>query len=185
MKKLVIIFVLALSLPLLSFGQEFQQGSKVISLGLGLGSAVGNNLSYGTQIPTISAQYEQGVWDVGGPGVISLGGYIGFKSYTNNYDFGGSNYRSKWNYTLVGVRSAYHFNGLDVENLDVYGGVMLGLYFVNYSDNNSSSSLNYSNNVGLSLYAGGRYYFSESFGGFAEVGYGVSYLTLGVSFKLQ
>ncbi|PZX46447.1 hypothetical protein [Algoriphagus chordae] len=180
MKKFIIIFMLALCLPFIGSAQEFQKGSKVISLGLGLGSSVGHDLTYGSQIPTISAQYEQGVWDIGGPGVISLGGYIGFKSYSNNADIG----KSKWNYTLVGVRSAYHFNMLEVDNLDLYAGAMLGFYFENYSGP-SGSTYNANNSVGLSLYAGGRYYFSDNFGGFAEVGYGVSYLTVGVAFKLQ
>lgn len=182
MKKVLLIFVLALSLPFVSNAQEFQKGTKVISLGLGLGSSVGRDLTYGSQIPTISANYEQGVWEVGGPGVISLGGYVGFKSYSYNY---GSGYKSKWNYTIVGVRSAYHFNGLDVENLDVYGGVMLGINFVNYSDTNTVIGVSYGNTVDFSLYAGGRYYFSDNFAGFAEIGYGVSYLTLGVSFRLD
>jgi hypothetical protein len=31
---------------------------------------------------------------------------------------------------------------------------------------------------------GARYYFTESIAAFAQVGYGIAYLTLGVSFKL-
>ncbi|WP_439490583.1 hypothetical protein [Algoriphagus sp.] len=181
MKNYLVVFLLVIAVPFVSFGQEFQQGSKVVSVGLGLGSAVGSGFSYSSQVPAISAQYEQGIWDVGGPGVISLGGYIGYKGYRYNY---GSGYQSKWNYTLLGVRSAYHFNGHDVDKLDIYGGLMLGYYIVNYSDNSGSSINNYGNNLGLSLYVGGRYYFSDNIGGFAELGYGVSYLNLGVAFKL-
>jgi hypothetical protein len=38
--------------------------------------------------------------------------------------------------------------------------------------------------LGLTGYAGGRYNFSEKFALYGEVGYGVSYLTLGISYKL-
>ena len=42
----------------------------------------------------------------------------------------------------------------------------------------SSSGLAYSG------FVGGRYYFSEKLAAFAEIGYGISVLTFGVSFKL-
>jgi hypothetical protein len=34
-----------------------------------------------------------------------------------------------------------------------------------------------------SVYVGGRWYFTENFGVFAEAGYGVAFLTLGASFR--
>ncbi|MFT4154225.1 hypothetical protein [Parafilimonas sp.] len=47
---------------------------------IGLGSSMLNYSGAG-QTPAISAQFERGVWPIGGPGVISLGGYAGFKTY--------------------------------------------------------------------------------------------------------
>lgn len=65
-----------------------------------------------------------------GPGVISLGGYIGNTGY--KYNFGG--FKQSWNCTIIGFRSAYNYNGFtNAPNLDVYGGAMLSYNFVKFS----------------------------------------------------
>ncbi|WKX77046.1 hypothetical protein [Zobellia laminariae] len=72
------------------------------------------------------------------PGVVSLGGYLGYKRFTYNNDFFGNDY--SWSYTIIGVRGAYHYTGLDVDNLDVYGGVMASVRLLGgdeFSDLNS------------------------------------------------
>ncbi len=168
----------------LAAAQEFKTGDNILSLGLGLGSSLG---SFGTSssTPAISLQYEHGQWDVGGPGVISLGGYIGFKSFKYNYF---SYYSEKWNYTVIGIRSAYHYNGLNVSHLDVYGGLMLSYNILSYSFESENVlykgySGSYGNAFGLSLYVGGRYYFTDKVGAFIELGYGISYFTIGGSYK--
>ena len=48
-----------------------------------------------------------------------------------------------------------------------------------YNDNSTSSSA-----VTFSLYGGARYMFNEHVGAFAELGYNIAYLSIGVSFKL-
>ena len=163
--------------------QEFQRGTNVISAGVGLGSSI---LSYSgaSQSPALSLQYERGVWDIGGPGVISLGGYAGYKGYS----FSGADFSEKWHYTVLGVRSAYHYNGLHVEKLDLYGGVMLSYNILSYSytDNsgyNISGSGAYGSTVGLSLYVGARYFFADHLAVLAELGYGVAYLNVGIAAK--
>ncbi len=189
MKKAFAIFAFVCFLPLLVSGQSFQKGSQVIAVGVGIGSSIGSGVDYTSQIPAISAQYERGIWDIGGPGVISLGAYVGYKSFGQEISSGGVESEAKWNYTLLGIRSAYHYNGIDNDKLDVYGGLMLGFYLLDYSysDNtgfNDASGGNYGSTAGLTIYVGGRYYFSDQVGGFAELGYGVSYLNLGIAFKL-
>lgn len=163
--------------------QEFQKGTNIISAGIGLGSSI---LSYSgaSQSPALSLQYERGVWDIGGPGVISLGGYAGYKGYS----FSGTDYSEKWHYTVLGIRSAYHYNGLNVKKLDLYGGVMLSynLLSYSYSDNsgyNLSGSGNYGSTVGFSLYIGTRYFFTDNLAVLAELGYGVAYLNIGIAAK--
>jgi hypothetical protein len=192
MKKIILsvfVFVLVANAFNAAKAQSFQKGTNVLSLGVGLGSSL---LSYSgsSQTPAISAQYERGIWDIGGPGVISLGGYVGDKSYKYSGKISGYSWSEKWNYTIVGVRSAYHYTGLDNEKFDVYGGIMLSANIVSYKYKNNSgysngyaSAGNYNSGAGFTGFVGGRYYFSDHIAAMAELGYSVSYLTLGASFK--
>ena len=168
-----------------AFGQgHFEVGSNVIGAGIGLGSSYGSGYSYGSQTPAINFQYERGIWNVGGPGIISLGGYVAFKSYS--YDYGYSSYNSKWNYTIFGVRSAYHFNGIPSNKFDVYGGLMLGYRSISFSNNEPGYNYNYNyggSDIILVGFIGGRYYFTENFAGFSELGNGIAILSLGVTYK--
>ncbi len=95
MRKSFIYIVIALFTSSMAIAQEFNQGSNVINVGFGFG---GHFEPFGSpsQNPSISASYEHGVWDVPGPGVVSLGGYLGHKSYKYDND-------DKWNYTIIGV----------------------------------------------------------------------------------
>jgi hypothetical protein len=182
MKKLLsLLFVVFVSLSVSAQVNKYTVGTNVISAGFGLGSDLGSGFGYGSQSPALSLQYEHGFWEVG-PGVISLGGYIGSKSYTDVYDYP---YRYKWNYTTVGVRGAYHFTGLDVDNLDLYGGLMLAYEVLSFSDSQPGGFAGnaYGSKVDLGVYVGGRYYFSPHFGAFAELGYSVAILNLGISVK--
>ena len=191
MKKIFLLFTV-LTFSFISFSQPFDLGTNMINAGIGLGSSLGG-FGYTSQTPAISASFEHGMWEVGGPGVISLGGYLGYKSfkYTSTYaGIGGIyNYSQKWSYLIIGARSAYHYNGLEIDNIDLYGGAMLSFNNLsyNYTDNDPGYDYSgvgtYSSGISLSLYAGGRYMFSDGVGAYLEAGYGISYLSLGVSFK--
>jgi len=177
MKKVV--FILALAVTAMGAkAQVFEKGTNMVNLGVGFGTALGG---LGTARPAISASYEHGLWDIGGPGVISLGGYIGNTGY--KYKHLGGNY--KWNYTIVGARAAYHYNGFsNAEKFDLYGGLMLSYNIVSYSESGGPGlSNNYGSGLGLTGFLGGRYLFTDNIGAFAELGYGVSVLNVGVSFK--
>jgi len=188
MKRIALVLFIATLFTTTTRAQFFEKGTNVVSAGIGLGGHFGS-YTYGSQTPGLSVQYERGIWDVGGPGVISLGGYAGIKSYKYSGSSGGYHFDEKWNYTVIGARSAYHYNALNNEKFDVYGGLMLSYNILSYkySDNSGSSvfkgSGSYGSNLGLSAFVGGRYLFTDNIGAFAELGYGVSYLTLGVAFK--
>lgn len=182
MKKLVIL-AFALITSVAAYAQQFVKGTNVFSAGVGLGSSLGS-FSYGSQTPALSLQYERGVWEIGDRNVISLGGYAGRKSYK----YSGSGYTEKWGYTIIGIRSAFHYNGINSDKFDVYGGAMLSYNILNYKykDNNGTNiggSGNYGSAAGFTLYIGGCYFFTSNVAAFAELGYGVSYLTLGLAFK--
>lgn len=182
-------YLLGLFLTFVSMGwsQTFDKGTKVASLGIGIGSSLGS-FDYSTQIPAISIMYEQGIAEAGNVGVIGLGGYVGYKSFSWETNSGNFSSKSKWNYTIIGVRGALHFTGINKENLDLYAGLMASYNLLNYSyeDNsgfNTGNTGNFGNTAGLTLFAGARYYFSDNLAAFAELGYGVAYLNLGLSFK--
>ena len=100
----------------------------------------------------------------------------------------------KYTYTIFGARGSYHFNeALNISNpkLDVYGGV--GIFYRHYKwkytyDNGEPGSPSgvyndAAGDVDFDLHAGARYMFGNSVGAYAELGYGISPLQLGVSLK--
>jgi hypothetical protein len=190
MKKSILFSIAIVTISVFSAAgvkaQAFAVGTNVISAGIGLGSSIAN-YTYGTQSPGFNVQYDRGFWEAG-PGVISLGAYVGIKDYKYGYVENGYAYSEKWNYTVVGVRGAWHFTGLDIDNLDLYGGLMLADYALSYSysDNqgNSGGSIgNYGSTIGLSVFAGAKYYFAGNLGAFGELGFGANVLSLGLSYK--
>jgi hypothetical protein len=186
MKKFSILLLVFLAPVSIIYAQSFTKGASILSAGIGLGSSLGNYA--GSQTPAVSVQFEKGLWEVGGPGVISLGGYVGIKSFKYSANYAGYGYTQKWNYKIIGVRSAYHYNGFDMEKLDVYAGAMLSYNILSYSYKDTGGSGyhdngSYGSAAGITFYAGGHYFFSDNIAAFAEAGYGVSYLTLGLSLK--
>jgi hypothetical protein len=186
MKK-IILLVAAAGLAFGANAQSFVKGTNILSGTVGLGSSI---LSYSgaSQSPALSVQYERGIWEAG-PGVISLGGYAGYKGYSFSGQGGSYSYSEKWHYTVIGVRSAYHYNGLDIPKLDVYGGAMLSYNILSYSYSDNAGTgvhgLNgsYGSTAGLSLFIGGRYFFSDNLAVLAELGYGVAFLNVGIALK--
>lgn len=182
MKKTISLLALAVILLCATqsiSAQEFGKGTNVINAGIG----IGGNFYYGglgtsSQSLGLNLSYERGIWETGDFGIVSLGGYLGYKSYTSEPQFGGGRY--DYNYTVIGVRGAFHYIGLDVENLDVYGGAMLS-YNIASIDGDFSDGLN--SRPSATIFVGGRWYFTEHFGVFAEAGYGVSILSLGAAFR--
>jgi len=172
MKKSILIIV-SIFTSAVAMSQEFNVGTNVINAGIGLGGYYGGYTT-STQSPVISVSFERGVWDVPGPGVVSLGGYFGRKTFKYNNSF----VDYSWSYNVIGVRGAYHYNGFEIENLDLYGGVMASYRI--YSGRGAS---NFGSSPGATGFIGARWFFSENFAGFAEGGYGVAFLSLGASFR--
>jgi hypothetical protein len=177
MKKLLLFSVaIILSLgQLLAQESTFKLGDKVLNLGIGLGSAYYSSY-YTSQMPAFSASFEVAVADkIAEKGSIGVGGYIGFSSakYTNYYNT--SNF-------LIGARGSFHYPL--VTKLDTYGGLILGYnaYRYNYDNAYSGPDISSSKFV-LAPFVGARYYFNKKFAVMGEIGFNISYLTLGVSLK--
>ena len=142
------------------------KGSKFLNLGIGLGGYGG--IGYGGGIG-LGASFEVGVAKN-----ITVGAVGGFRSF--------SGYGS---YYSVGGRGSYHFNellSLSNDKVDLYAG--LGLIYSGFTYNESfAGSRGSYGGVGLGGHVGGRYFFKPSLGAFAEAGFGVAPLQLGLTFK--
>ena len=168
---------------------SFAKGTIGVNLGLGLGIGYGYGYGFGgsTQSsPAISLSVEKGIVDGIGPGVISVGGLVGYKSYSYTWDMLGDNYKDTWNNIYIAARSAYHYNFTDNPKVDTYAGVSLAARIMRYSTNYPDNSIgNYANATSLEagIFLGGRYLFTDKLGAFAELGYDMSYLKLGLTSK--
>lgn len=175
MKKGLLLAVAGLlsAASLLAQKEQSVKGVNYVNAGIGLGTYG----FYGTGGLPVVASAEHGFTDK-----ISAGLNLGFVS---------RKYASDWKYTyiIVGVRGSYHFNELlniDNDKVDVYGGAAINYehYKLKYSGDIDESYYKVSGGeVDIQLHAGARYLFSEHVGGFAELGYGISPLQLGLTFK--
>jgi len=189
--------------------QCFNASSRILNFGIGIGSRSyysayrGFGYSYGSS-PAFSISYEQAIKEKLGPGYLGIGGYLGFQTFHANYNYNYYNYNNGnyngnyynkhvWNNYMIALRGAYHPDVLNFEKAEVYGGLNLGIrvqtykFVTNNPDPYATTLYRYnSGNIYLafSFFVGGRWYFAKNAGLFGELGYGISYLTLGFSLKL-
>lgn len=187
MKNVILVFCLILSVTTVH-AQQFQNSTTVLNAGIGFGGTLDG---WGNQSPSLSASIEKGFWDISGPGVISLGAYLGTQTSRYN-DYWGSYYSQRWRYTIIGARGAYHYNGFsNIPELDLYAGAMLSYNILSYSYTDANGNrykargANWNSGLGLTGFLGGRWFFKDNLAAYAEVGYGISALSIGVSFKLK
>ncbi|MFD1145102.1 hypothetical protein ACFQ4C_28490 [Larkinella insperata] len=143
------------------------KGSKFLNAGIGLGGWGG--IGFGGGGIGLGASFDLGV--AKNITVGALGAFRGYSGYGSYYS--------------IGVRGSYHFNELlqlDNDKIDLYAG--LGLVYSGWSWNNNYGGFRNSiGGVDLGGHVGGRYFFTENIGAFAEAGFGVAPLQLGVTFK--
>ncbi|MBA2612624.1 MAG: hypothetical protein H0U95_11670 [Bacteroidetes bacterium] len=180
----------------------FNESSHVLNVGIGFGTrgyyhyTRGYGYSYHSG-PMFSLSYEQALPKKIGPGYLGVGAYLGYQhAYLefDNYYYNGNQYyyRHNWRYMLIAARAAYHLDILNSEKAELYFGAIIGIRYQSYSYETNSIDPNKnlyelrSNSIYPvgSLFVGGRWYFVPKVALFGEIGYGTSYLTLGVSFKL-
>ncbi len=150
-------------------GQAFKEKDLVLHGGIGIGSTYTLGLLGGFGLP-VGVGAEYGITDFES-GAIGVGGELGYVNY------------SGFSITHIGGRGSYHFSELldmDHDKLDLYGG--LGLYYRSFNFNGAAFA---SSGMVLSLHAGARYYFTEKFGGYGEIGNNWAWLNLGVVYKIN
>lgn len=161
----------------------FNLGDKVVNLGIGFGSTLYSGSYYSRGVPPVSISFEQAIKDeILEKGVIGVGGWLGYTSY--KYDYLGWGY--KYSNFIIGALGSFHYPLLD--KLDTYVGIGLGYNIASAKEFGTNNlGWDYSSTSGGFVFAGmvgARYYFVEKFAAFAQVGYGVSYLTIGISIRL-
>jgi hypothetical protein len=183
MKKLLLLFVIGCFTLTQLVAQEstFNKGDKVLNLGLGLGSTWYTGTYYKSQVPPVSASFEVGIVDnILEKGVLGVGGYLGYSSYKSDY----GSYGWKYSNIIIGARGNFHYPL--VNKLDTYIGLMIGYNVATEKGWGDYGGYNLNESWGgirSAEFIGARYYFSDNFAAMLELGYGVTYLNIGVALK--
>lgn len=185
MKK-ILLLAAALLLAASQAGAQdvFRKGDAVFNAGVGLNSSLYSGSGYTTTLPPLSISGEFGITENmidGENGSIGIGGYLGFTGSQYEPIIG---YGYKYTSVIIGARGAFHYQF--VPNLDTYAGAMLGYNVASAKTFGSGTGLAAASAGGftLSLFLGARYWFAHNLGAFAELGYGISNVNLGVAFRM-
>ena len=142
-----------------------------LHLGIGLGTRFGGGVPLG-------ASLDYPVTDE-----ITVGAYVGYQRYSESIVFAEFDY----SILILGARGTYHVDFGPAE-LDPYGGLLLGYNVVNAEINGGGLGTlpvgGTASGVAYGFFAGANYNFTERFGAFAEIGYGVQILSVGLNVNL-
>ena len=154
-------------------------GTWVINAGIGPGAHYfGNGVGFG---PALKASFEVGMWDLG-PGVVTLGGETAFSFFSHHY---GDGWNESWANFILGGRAAFHY-GWDVEGLDTYGGIPLGIGFCAHAGGDHPGNSGFTPVYPyVGIFFGASYFFTKTIGINGEVGYNATHANIGVVFKLK
>jgi hypothetical protein len=188
MKRLILMVAVIVFLGQAGNSQVFEKGSQAINLDLGFGNVNYWGSYYSGFLPSFSGSYEYGIVEVpmGSDltGVVSVGGYLG----TSIAKYGYSNWSSDdyylTNNVIIAVRGNYHF--IFHDQFDPYAGIALGVdvQTSKWKGDSSDPGIDYAETTPFGgAYAGARWFFNDNFAVNAEVGWLISVLNLGVTFK--
>ncbi len=156
-----------------------QLESSILHVGIGLGNQLALSGAE-SGLPPLSASLDYPVTDA-----ITAGGYLGYTGFEVPLGFGEAKY--KYSYIIIGARGTYHLD-IGPEKFDPYAGLMLSYNVVNAKLTDGGglpgATAGAASGVGFSALVGANYNFSEKMGAFAELGYGIAWLTLGLSVNL-
>ena len=157
----------------------FSKGDNVVSFGIGFGGTYLG--SYYSSTPFFTGYFENCIIDnlFDEKSSIGIGATFGYKS--NKYEYYGWGWKNT--YMLFGARGSFHYALVD--KLDTYAGLMIGFRAHSYKEIGTAvDKPSSSGGLTSDFYAGARYYFTDSFAAFAELGYSwFSVATIGVSLK--
>lgn len=158
--------------------QAFKSGDHLVS------GLVGLSDRYGMPV---GLTYEVGVSDLSETSSIGIGAYLGGAFDDATFEVGTYTYHS---FTAAATAN-YHYTG--VRNLDLYGGVRLGYNYThgktNWQDPDFALILGDQlaakdkSEVAYDVHFGARYYLLRRVAIFTEVGYGISIVSGGLTYK--
>lgn len=153
---------------------ELQRGNLLLNAGVGFGYYYAGGASF-----NLNGEYSV-------TEELGIGAYFAFTRWDNHY-FG---YNYDYTFIDLGARASYHFArilGVNDPKFDPYAGVFLGFVSSSYKyDGPGNNGYNdaYDGTVRTGIHIGARYYFSDQFAGYGELGVGLSPLVLGITYKL-
>ena len=183
MKRIALLIIAMLTLGFAAQAQStFSKGTTTANLGLGIGGTLFDK-NYSVLLPPISLGVDHSVASglVDGNGSIGVGGYIGAEVYRyTGFD------KSVWSQTLIGPRGSLHYQFVD--RLDTYFSLMLGVNIISWNYNmkvadGAIKDKDTSAGFGWGAHFGTRYYLSDRWAIMGELGYGLTFLTLGATYR--
>ena len=190
MKKLLLILAMVLVTGLAAFTQSFEKGSQAVNVGIGFGNTAYFGSYYSGFLPSVSGSYEYGIWEIpmGSQltGVISVGGYMGLSMSKYGYSTWSTDDYYRTTNFIIAARGNYHF--IFHDKLDTYAGIMFGVNIESskWKGSTTDPGIDYaSTGPAAGAYVGARWLFSDKFGVYAELGYLISVLNVGVTFKIR
>ena len=109
---------------------------------------------------------------------FEVGAYLSYVS--KKYELKDNSYQD--NYLIIGGRFLYYFEHPFPLSIKPYAGIMIGYNHASYNPVSETVNPEISP-IAWSVYLGSRYYLFDHLGVYGEIGYGVSYITLGVCGK--
>lgn len=165
----------------LQFPLAIEPKSNIVSLGLGIG--VPGRGDRTTGLPPILLEYEHVIKGdlFDDKSSLGIGGLFGFYSMKWEY----YNYKETYKDVALGVKGYLHYQF--IEHLDTYGALLLGIRMEKVKTTDSYYDETYTSNNNQFLFrptVGARYFFNSKIAAMAEIGYGISFINLGVALKL-
>ena len=157
-QKLIILLAICTFGINVSHAQEMKKGMSLFNVGLGFIDGWGLN-----------ASFDYALVSSWGPGIFTVGGYVGFDNWSYNSDIRATEFGF-----APRVTYRYSIN----KSFEVYATAMLGARIKTYSKENDNV-----NDVFFGSTVGCRYTFTRNISVFAEAGYSISYLNGGLSFS--
>jgi hypothetical protein len=180
MKKLFLIVAAITLLATAGHSQEiFAKRDFVGHAGFGIGTYL-SGTGFKVSIPPIVLSGDYGVADnliAGSNGSIGIGPYIAFMSTKSDF----TSYSVKSTFYVIGARGTFHYQFTN--DLDTYVGLMFAYKGVSHQFPAGQTYSGSSPGLLPGGFIGARYYFAPNIAAFAELGYGIAALELGVAFR--